>query len=81
MKREVPQSRSAQVFVKETIAELEGCRPRNLGTLEESVDVAELDTFGSSRFDGAGDEVESLGFRYCGYSMELFGDRTLYVKR
>lgn len=81
MKRDVPPSQPVHVVVKETIAELEGCRPQDLGTLEKSIDVEELDTFGNSLFDSAGGEVESLGFRYCGYSIELFSDRTLYVKR
>lgn len=66
--------------MKETIAELEGCRPRDLGTLAESIDVEELDTFGDSPSDSGDGEVGSLAFRYCGYSVELFSDRTLYVK-
>lgn len=80
MKRDVPSSQRAHVVVKETIAELEGCRPRDLGALEDTVDLEELDAFGDSPSGGAGGEVESLEFRYCGYSMELFSDRTLYVK-
>lgn len=81
MKRDIPPSRAAHAVVKETLAELEGCRPRDLGTLEAVVDVDELDAFGDSRFDRTDGEVESLEFRYCGYSMELFSDRTLYVKQ
>ncbi|QLD89471.1 hypothetical protein HWV07_10700 [Natronomonas salina] len=80
MKRDVPPSQPTHVAVKETIAELEGCRPRDLGTLGAVIDVDTLDAFGESRFDRTGGEVDSLEFRYCGYSIELFGDGTLYVK-
>jgi len=78
MKQKVALSESPDVVVRQTIAELEGCQPSQLGTLSEVVDIDELNSLGSSPVESEKTTV-SIKFEYCGYSIEFDSNRTLCI--
>jgi hypothetical protein len=60
------------------IADLEGCRPEQLGMLETAVDLDELNELVES--PGAAEGRRSLSFRYCGYQVAVTSDRGVVVQ-
>lgn len=80
MEQNVSPSKSPEAAVKEAVAELEECRPSELGTLSEVVSIAELNSLGSSSLSSREDEIESITFDYCGYSIEFDSNRTLSIQ-
>lgn len=80
MKRQIGPSDSPVAAVKHVIADLEGCRPEQLGTLDLVIDTDELNAFTEMTPHGSTERVRSLVFQYCGYSVAVYSDRFLHVE-
>lgn len=79
MERNIPPSKSPEIVTKQTVAELEGCQPSELGTLSEVVDIDELNSLGPPSPMETENETASIGFSYCGYTIEFNSNRTLSI--
>lgn len=79
IERTVSASESTGTAVKRMIAELEECELSHLGTLSQAVDVDRLESLVASSPSGDGDS-QSIQFRYCGYAVEVWSDRTVTVE-
>lgn len=79
MKQVVKPSELASTAVKRVIADLEECKPSQLGTLSQQVNIDELNAIiDSSPHDGE-EKPQSITFRYCGYAIEVYSDRTVHI--
>lgn len=76
MEQRIDRSRSPAAAVRRAVADLEQCRPDQLGRLESVVDVDELNGI----VEEAGhDDTRTIVFPYCGYLVAVRSDRTLTV--
>lgn len=77
MEDRIDPSQAPATAVRRAIADLERCRPEQLGHLESVVDVDELNGFvDPSRETG---DVETMAFTYCGYQVAVRNDGTLLI--
>lgn len=78
MEERIDPSQPPAVAVRRTIADLERCRPEQLGHLESVIDVDELNGFVDQSNVGT-DDVETMAFTYCGYQVAVRNDGTLLI--
>jgi hypothetical protein len=57
--------------VKRVVADLEECPPKQLGSLTDAVDVAELNDY----------ENHPIEFQYCGYRLTVTSDETIHIAK
>lgn len=78
MEERIDPSHAPATAVRRTLADLERCRPDQLGDLESVVDVDELNGFVDPSRDET-DDVETMAFLYCGYQVAVRNDGTLLI--
>lgn len=81
MEREVQHTESVETAVKRVIAEVEECRPTQLGTLQDVIDIEELEELVDSPPQESEEHTQSFLFRYCGHPVTVHSDRTIVIKR
>jgi hypothetical protein len=81
MEREVQHMESVETAVKRVIAEVEECRPTQLGTLQDVIDIEELEELVDSPPQESEEHTQSFSFRYCGHPVTVHSDRTIVIKR
>ncbi|MDT3436761.1 HalOD1 output domain-containing protein [Haloarcula sp. 1CSR25-25] len=81
MEREVQHTESVETAVKRVIAEVEECRPTQLGTLQDVIDIEELEELVDSPPQESEEHTQSFSFRYCGHPVTVHSDRTIVIKR
>lgn len=79
MEQYIEPDQSVSTILKEAIAELENCRPAQLGTLETVVDIDKLDAIVDSGPLERREDDPPLEFRYCSYLVTVSTDRTLSI--
>lgn len=80
MEERIDPSHPPATAVRRAIADLEQCRPEQLGNLESVVDIDELNEFVDSPTGSGPDETESIVFTYCGYLVAVRNDGTLLIE-
>lgn len=80
MKNRIERSESAAAGVRRAVAELERCRPEQLGDLEAVVDLVELESIVDGTAGSQADEIQSIAFPYCGYLVVVRSDRTILIE-
>jgi len=81
MEHEVQHTESVETAVKRVIAEVEECRPTQLGTLQDVIDIEELEELVDSPPQESEEHTQSFSFRYCGHPVTVHSDRTIVIKR
>lgn len=80
MEERIDPSRQPATAVRRAIAELERCRPEELGNLASVVDIDELNELVDQGAGAGTDDVESILFTYCGYLVAIRSDGTLVIE-